>query len=328
MHVVPGNHDVVRSDVDPLGKDLFKKFQSIKKVWDSLVPDTLVPHDIRATEIEYKESRISISSVNTCIGCSEKRYLPEKLKEQLFDTLSGMVKKGDSEGLFETYGEQLDTPAILESHITKLESSIDLLGENVVPVILGHHGILPQATLRLAIYTELINAGSVRFRLSSLNRPVIYCHGHIHDDPVEVVSQPKQGNGNLILISAPEYIEGFNLITLHYNSDNIPLGCEITPYRLESYGSVKPHSSIKVPLQSGRNASSICDELSGAILKIMKPEPSRFKLALKEVCAETGLTISKDDFAQKLIELEWLGLVEIRDSEEKFALWQLRRTGP
>ena len=37
----------------------------------------------------------------------------------------------------------------------------------------------------------------------------MYCHGHIHDDPVEVVTTPADSKGGVIIISAPRFSDGF-----------------------------------------------------------------------------------------------------------------------
>ncbi len=37
--------------------------------------------------------------------------------------------------------------------------------------------------MRIAPYTEVVNGGNVRRRLTNCGKPVVYLHGHIHDDP-------------------------------------------------------------------------------------------------------------------------------------------------
>lgn len=36
LHVVPGNHDIDRNNIQPKEEDLFKKFEGLKKKWEKL----------------------------------------------------------------------------------------------------------------------------------------------------------------------------------------------------------------------------------------------------------------------------------------------------
>ena len=61
---------------------------------------------------------------------------------------------------------------------------------NVLSVIVAHHNLLPQRLPRLAPYTELVNGGALRASLGELGKPVLYLHGHIHEDPIEILRSP------------------------------------------------------------------------------------------------------------------------------------------
>lgn len=78
-----------------------------------------------------------------------------------------------------------------------------------------------QRMTRLAPYTELVNSGAVRASLMEAGRPILYLHGHIHTDPVEVLSVP--GGDALVCISAPAAEDGFNIIEVVFTRSGKPL---------------------------------------------------------------------------------------------------------
>lgn len=242
IHAVPGNHDVDRKSIDPSGVDLLKKFGEFRKAWEDIGLPILTVDAFRESVVRLGQKKAArIFSVNSSLGCGEKRYLPTKVRDELATLLAGYCSSVGLDAAFETVGETLDTPNFVAADITNICSQIQLMHETEQPVVVSHHNILPQALLRIDVYTEAVNAGFVRSRLSQLSRPVLYCHGHIHENPIEVVHKlPASESSALICISAPEFSRGFNVLDIEYGVNNIPLGCRLSRHTLElSDGSMK-----------------------------------------------------------------------------------------
>ena len=102
IHVVPGNHDVDRTTIDPSGKDLLSKFLPFRAAWiDSGFPsEILTIEGVRETYLSVpktKLSKVATFSLNSSIGCGEKRYLPDKVKDEIQNVLKAYIaKKGGS----------------------------------------------------------------------------------------------------------------------------------------------------------------------------------------------------------------------------------------
>ncbi len=118
----------------------------------------------------------------------------------------------------------------------------------LISIVLSHHNLLPQAIPRVALYAELLNAGVARSRLLGLHKTILYCHGHIHDDPIEVLTDPQNPGSQVILISAPTLSRGFNTITTEFGRKGFPLGCIITAHRLRKRDGSVERRSVRVPL--------------------------------------------------------------------------------
>lgn len=319
LHVVPGNHDISRHAINTSG-DIYTKFTAITQAWTDINRTEMQPNVVRTSDIQDDKSKTTIFSVNSCVGCGEQRYLPSNISTELQKLLNEYsVKAGDKS--FDLLGEQLDTPAIDEDHVTFIGDSIRKLQKlSDIPVLLAHHGLLPQATTRIQIYSELLNSGNVRFALARLERPVIYCHGHLHDDPIEVVTHPQTGSGKIISISAPLFTEGFNLINLMFNDDGLSLGCEVIPFRLKN-GSIVESNSIRISLLANQNVIPSHGILRNA-LNATTSAIQRFR------DIQNILNSDEASAANAFLELEWMELIAINNRKEKPLHWQIRRTSP
>jgi hypothetical protein len=165
------------------------------------------------------------------------------------------------------YDRQLDTPAFSEASLNGLLQGAESGAGTDLLMVCAHHNLLPQRLTRLAPYTELVNSGAIRGSLIELQRPVVYLHGHIHEDPVEVLLQP--GSYPLVCISAPEASQGFNLLETLYTKDGIPLSIHIVPWRFDKSGLLRPQRSRTVPLigPRRRSADTILAELYAELLR-------------------------------------------------------------
>jgi hypothetical protein len=317
--VVPGNHDISRPVAS--SGDIFDKFNEIKQAWVDINREEMQPSVVRTTHIQDANSKATIFSVNSCVGCGEQRYLPESVRDEMQKVLDDYSAKNGVDKAFDLIGEQLDTPAIHDDHIGTIMDSIrQLQKQSEMPIILAHHGLLPQATTRMQIYSELLNSGSVRFSLASHGRPVIYCHGHIHEDPIEIVTHPQQENGRVVMISAPLLKDGFNLINLIFNTEGSSLGCEIFPFRLQN-GQIVKKEAIRISLLDGENIIPSGSKLSKALSKTSDV----FK-RFDEI--KNAVDLDDADTADALLELEWMSHLEIRNRKDEHRHWQIRRTLP
>jgi len=326
VHVVPGNHDVERSKVDPAGHDLTAKFESFKKLWEGVGLPILSVDGVRSTSLVPLKSgiyRTALYSMNSSLGCGERRY-PEKVRVPLTELLNAYAASVPPDEAFELLGETLDTPAFNQAHVDEVCSSIASLDRKTIPLVIAHHNLLPQALPRIAMYSELINAGLVRSRLSHLQRPVVYCHGHIHDHPVEVISEPEFDGSRLICIAAPKFSEGFNSIAIQYSSTEEPLGCIVTSYRLITRdGQVRPNT-FRVPFHAPTHANvrHLCSPLLNAVLANLSEADLRFSELLQKLSLKGQ---QKQTLEVALLEGEWLGVLALSEKQEDRVHWIIRK---
>lgn len=323
LHVVPGNHDLDRSAAGTTDK--FKKFSDFVDVWKKNGADILKPEDVRISNIDKNGSKVKLFSLNTCIGCGETRHFPERIREQVEEIIS----KGDINDSvdFEIFAEQLDTPAATQNHIDEIEDSIkDCSIDSIIPIILGHHGLLPQAIVRTEIYTEMINSGHIRSLFSSLDYPVVYCHGHIHDGPVETITQPIYEKSNLITISAPEFSSGFNIIEFYFTEKKKPIGCVIRPKRIKTFGGIRDDEKIRIRLQRSQDIDEYCN---GNVELLYKHIPGK-DVYFSEIVNHKDtmpLSLSENEISTILKELEWIGVISISNRERDHKHWIIKRIG-
>jgi len=327
IHVVPGNHDVDRSLADPAGTDLFQKFSPLRDVWNDPGGPILSISSLRCTTVNIDTAYASLFSLNSCLGCGERRYLPAELSQ--FPTILRRLNPGmHSDRLFELLGEQLDTPAFAETHMSELVQAIRDLPAEMATVATAHHNILPQALPRIAVYTEVLNSGLVRSRLAQCGRRVIYCHGHIHEGPVELVTTPADADGGLIIVSVPQFADGFNMLELQYGLRGRPLGLIIHPYRIRPDGTVAiPNGDVmRVPLVSARDVD-VCapDRLMTVLHALEYGSFVKWNAALEAVRGVLNVQIRAQRLADILLDAEWLGGVELMNRDRNLAEWHIRR---
>lgn len=326
INVVPGNHDVNHKLCDPVGEDIFRKFEPLVTAWRQIGIEALPIQGFREVKIPSPDNcALRIFSLNSCIGCGEERHLPEEIRSNFKNLLDEYEKNVDTDQAFELIGEKLDTPAFLQTDIENMCAEITANGRRVMTIVVAHHNILPQALPRIAIYTEVINGGLVRSRFSRLGQPVIYCHGHIHSDPIEIVTLPGEISSRVICISAPELTEGFNLIKIEFGEKEFPLGCIVTPYRINKDCSIYGQTDIRIPLAAIREAEDLGHHRLVEFLSGISRDPKRFKDVISDVRGHVGVQIQESTLSNVLLEAEWFGLVEIINREDDCKHWQVRK---
>jgi hypothetical protein len=149
-------------------------------------------------------------------------------------------------------------PSRIESIADLLDLTTSLSSDRLI-VVAAHHNLLPQRLTRIAPYTELVNSGAVRASLMEAKRPILYLHGHIHTNPVEVLSMPS--GDALVCISAPLAEAGFNILEIVFTRAGIPLVGHVIPWTFDQSGNLRQSPRLTVPL-IGRRRRSLDDGLS------------------------------------------------------------------
>lgn len=327
IHVVPGNHDVDRDIVIPGSGDLFSKFKAFKQVWDDAGLPVFEPEAVRATSLASGDCSIGLFSLNSCIGCGEWRHLPEYMSDHLRELLTKEMDAADDfsqlvmTDVFSDVWERLDTPAFVEDQVSELVNGIYALPMTSVPVVLAHHNLLPQSIPRIAAYTELINSGLIRSRLSTLGRPVFYLHGHIHDDPIETIHRDHPQPGTLVCVSAPELTSGFNELLFTFTRQDIPIGCTIRRHRLRQHGGVDVESELRIRLtdsdvHADPRIKLVVDLVGGQWMSIDE---------LWQQLKASGHPITRPVLQDLLLEAEWSDLVELKAVTQAAKYWRVRR---
>ncbi|MDN5925528.1 MAG: metallophosphoesterase [Hyphomicrobiales bacterium] len=251
--IVPGNHDIDRVLAKEPGRNT-KFTPLVQALAKAGLPPLPVGKPIALT-IPKGPSRAELFLLNSCWGCGEEAFIPPEFRTQIAAAIDAAISGPDPETAIRAYYDrQLDTPAISEDSIAAVVKALQGGSGSSIAVLVAHHNLLPQRRPRLAPYTELVNGGALRGALSELGRPVIYLHGHIHEDPVEIVQLPT--GDRLVSISAPDIPKGFNLVDILFGENSSPLACRVTPFRMDKSGILKQEATVSIALNNGRRRSS------------------------------------------------------------------------
>lgn len=241
--IVPGNHDIDRELANQPGATT--KFEPLQKALNDAGLKSLPIGKPIWMAARSGPAAAKIALLNSCWGCGEREYIPPEFRDGVFAAIENAIAAGSDERAVRAYYDrQFDTPAFSNDTITEL-ASLDSKGSELL-VVAAHHNILPQRLPRLAPYTELVNSGAIRATLTELARPVLYLHGHIHEDPIEVLHVP--GGEPLVCISAPEASSGFNVLDLIFTKVGVPLSVQVSPWRFNASGILRPAQTVAIPL--------------------------------------------------------------------------------
>jgi hypothetical protein len=321
IHVVPGNHDIERGPLFAGTREQKDKFLPLNQVWSELGMPVLSAATPRITAMAVDNMKFSAISLNSCVGCGDMAYIPEMVRK----SIEHSFRIGPDD--FEIYGYQLDTPAFDNRDIGTVCGAIANSDSMQIPVILTHHNLLPQRVPRIQVYTEIVNGGSLRDRLCSLNRPILYCHGHTHDDLVEIVNSVKHPDGCIICIGAPELSSGFNIIEIQYSRNGQPLGCVIRPFRVSPSGTVDEKNPIRVPIYGGISRVRLRDSLAQALHETLGTKIMRFPEIVSSLRSK-DTEITFEQVASAACDLEWLGLARVGNRNEDVMYWHLEGITP
>lgn len=316
--IVPGNHDISRDLADPA--DLSTKFGPLQKALvDAGLKEMPVTHNI-AMNIGDGKYTATAYLMNSCWGCGEETFIPAEFREPIKKAIDSVLVAKGNEAIAEYYDRQLDTPALSRESIEDLLEGIKASNGENLPIIVAHHNLLPQRIVRLAPYTELVNGGSLRGSLLDLHRPVLYLHGHIHADPVEIMSLP-QGTP-LVCISAPEVTKGFNVIEVIFSQNGLPLSVRIVPYRMDESQMMQQNDPIIVPL--GNPKWHVADkQLSGLYASLLIKGISHWSDVV-DIAENLDPNITEDRILEMVETLASDGSVKIENYGLRMDNWMLR----
>lgn len=250
--IVSGNHDVDRLLAKNPSNNA--KFSPLTNALAQVGLPRVPIKDPLWINLKDGNSSVQIALLNSCWGCGSPEFIPEEFRDDVQTAIDTAIARGTSQREIKAYYErQFDTPAFSEETIQKLVADAQDQQESAL-IVVAHHNLLPQRLPRLAPYTELVNSGALRTALEELERPVVYLHGHIHQDPVEILRVP---NGMpLVSISAPEISSGFNMIELVFTRDGIPASCRIVKWRFDGAGFLKFEAPTTISLIGYRRMST------------------------------------------------------------------------
>lgn len=268
--IVPGNHDINRELA--VESDLTSKFVPLLQAMSQNGLPTLPVLKPIWLKAESEGAVANIALLNSCWGCGSKEFIPPEFREGVSKAIEvALARPTDDPEKHERtvrayYDRQFDTPAFSEETIRELAIEGGDQEWRGLLIACAHHNILPQRLTRLAPYTELVNSGAFRSTLAELGRPVIYLHGHIHEDPIEILQVP--GGDPVVSISAPAAMAGFNVLDLVFTRSGIPLSCQVTGWRFNASGILRPRRPVIVPLigRKARSTSGQLAQLYGALL--------------------------------------------------------------
>ncbi len=306
---VPGNHDIRRDLVKPGEDDLFRKFTEIKDIWTANVQDVFSPSDLRVIELAPAKRRLPAVSLNTCILCWEYRNIPGYWHSRAVEALSEILEEDAADEMAAQLRLlQVDSPSIFKPHLDELER---LIGEDLLAcIVVGHHALLPQARPRLNINGEPLNAGLARHALLRGKTPVVYLHGHLHDDPIECLSNPAEGH-YLLCIGAPELSDGFNEITLYSSSEDTFLGVDIAEYRFRAeHLELRNRRRLKFP-QLGRERVESLKRLARLVDVGSTVTVQELRVAISNSGLHSVFDMSDEAIRDAIVEADWLDLLNV-----------------
>lgn len=336
---VPGNHDVNRGAIVS-GQPLLEKFKPLLDQWtkifgacEFLTVDAPSPTDLPTRGSGASAPSIRFLPLNTCFLCGEYRAFPAEIKDKVLELLNELKKTVPPAEFEKIVSEQIDCPAVSRDHVSALEEHISTSDADTISVVVGHHPLFAQPMPRIDGYNELLNAGYIREAVLETRRNIVYLHGHIHQDPLLLVSSPMRGPHRIIHISAPALQDGFNLIRIFFsNATNQPLGLELVQYRFGDHLGLRKLDPIKIRLM---DQGALWNEIDHPWVKyvldqLASPQTiKRFGDLVREVPASMSEGVDISDQRQAVTSalalLELLEIIEITNRDSAAALWQCHR---
>lgn len=327
LFLVPGNHDIDRKLFSE--DSVFPKFQPIKEALGENKFPEIPLSKINVEKLHLLTSSILMITINSCMGCGERKFYPDKIKK----ALSESIDNDKNEEFDDLYYENIDTPIISTEDMDTLAHQIESVKYNCLPIILTHHNLLPQKRSRIAMYAELLNSGYIRERLLMLNRPILYLHGHIHDDTTEIITSSKYKKSKVICIAAPLLFPnkkyestkcGFNKMKIIYGNHGIPIGCEIT-YCSLSVGVMETRKE-RIRFWDPPNTMALITPDEKTVFNSISEET--YLGDLEQKVNEKGKSFSIEQIEKFVDRLSWLGLVDYEQTSNPVPMRLIRKVVP
>ena len=326
---VPGNHDVDRTRCPSAPTARLDKFEQYMTLLLSRGHQNHSTNEISIIDISKDGASALIHGINTCLGCGEFLSFPTELKNDLVSHLAHVIKPDATQEATEVVSkfldltERLDAPLVDGDILQRLDSSLDRYMHErtgAVQLVVGHHNLLPQTVPRVAPFGELVNSGELRSFLATKNAPILYLHGHIHNDPLEIVFSQSNPASCVISISAPEFIDGYNVIELHFDEEGTPLGLVVQTIRQDQVGRISRPEPRRIPFRQGPHRIAAITYIAREIF--YKTFSKNTQLHFNDVVREyPGEDENKIELA--LLELEWLGLIQIANRTRAPKHWNI-----
>lgn len=314
--LIIGNHDVDRR-VDPEGSERWDLINAA--VRSAGFPEAAVVSPSRVSWTGTEDGHVAVFGLNTCTGCGETRRLSPLIKAEVEAKLSSLLADAAlSKADLEQIVDVIDTPAVSEDAVRELRELISAIPREYAIVVCGHHNLLPQATPRIAPYAELLNGGALRECLLSLDRPIIFLHGHLHTDPVEVIRSPRYRSGAIICIAAPIFRDGFNVLEIAFR-EGVPLGCKVVEYR-RSGSQVDKRPPLVIPLWGTAEGLKLASSEGRALMQLLPADTATYQAMLKSEPAWPEETVGN-----AIDELGWLGMIEVLNPDSPKHLRRVMR---
>lgn len=358
---VPGNHDVAKIDAMTLGD--ISKFDPVLHAMQKFGWNQPPISGVERFPIVGQNCTVEAILINTSIGSWSPHLFPDLLeaefqKEKLLEkalpittSLTGDVMPlGDvlSDRDFESREQQLfamDIPYISRGTKAELAEIISESDNKDTHVVIGHHNILPQRTTRVTPYGELLNSGMFRRYLQNTEKNIIYLHGHIHDDPVEIIGVPSFAKGTkahsqpstnkIVTISAPPIWQGFNEITLFLDANEEIYLLRITKYRLDEnmeIGNFSNQDSVYIPII--QNAMDLANSESRKVVQALEEQKNKHNPSgvvkwndLVEYLRERSGDIDEDELEHSILRLFCSGAVLVNNLGRERSRWSIQLKG-
>ena len=313
VHIVPGNHDVHRPDVPPAEPDPFAKFEYQLQAWQDAGVTAYAPRELRETVMANGAVRIVHYDVNSCILCGSYRNLEPRIITRALDELASRMSKQRFratskvlEDSLRAVAEQIDGPGIHEEHLRSLSAALDRNSDVSIAVVVAHHNLLPQYRTRLAIYPELINAGRTREIIVGAELPVLYLHGHVHDDPMETVADLSKPATPAIFIAAPELKDGYNIVDIVFAESGDLLGIEVRRARVRDEA-IRHTDDVVTRVRACRSSAQRRSQVRDLLAHLTRDTELRFDDVMSAAHREDFPIRREGDVAQLLVEAYWMG---------------------
>ncbi len=340
---VPGNHDVNRDEARELGP--IQKFERLRELaekykWQS--PPLNEPIVVKISNLDG--TSIDTLLINTAIGSWEIQNLPSFLQSALSDEsledlpidLGSQDESDASRAIpqqsgsreptnrFDQYYGQLDTPYISKQMLSRLLQCVGSIDSEGACIVVGHHNILPQKTPRIAAYSELLNGGYFRRQLLEAGKTIVYLHGHIHQDPIEIISDPKIPRSKIISISAPMIQDGFNEISLFVDKRNRLLAMRVVMYRVKDGQMLEYENQEQVFIPIAPPGRALIDSDATKVLEALRAarRSSYYWSEVAELLEE--VPFDSNQLEEALIALQAAQLIEIDGLGKSTRDWRIK----